>query len=71
MHLTKETLHLQQSLKLKLLRGPNEDILSNPRAALWRCCNNGDTWTLLGTAFPSYILRKVTGMSFLAVSTTF
>ena len=44
---------------------------SNPRGALWRCCNSGGTWTLLKTAFTSYVLRKVTGMSFLstAVST--
>jgi len=40
-------LPLKQGLKLKLLRGPNVDLWSNPRAALWRWRNNGGTWTLL------------------------
>jgi len=63
---------LQQSLKLKLLRGPNEDLQSNPRAAFWRWRNNVGAWTLLETAFTSYVLRKVSwviGKSSLAVST--
>jgi len=40
-------------LKLKLLRRPNEDLESNPRATLWRWRNNGGTWGLQETAFTS------------------
>jgi len=40
-------LSLDQGLKLKLLPGLNEDLWSNPRAALWRWSNNGGSWTLL------------------------
>jgi len=32
--------------KLKLLRGPNDDLWSNRRAALWRWRKNGGTWAL-------------------------
>ena len=62
---------LKKCLKLKLLRGPNEDLQSNPRAALWRWRNNGATCTLLEAAFKSYFLEKVSwviGNSFQAFS---
>jgi len=38
---------LDRGLKLKFLRGPNEDLQSNSRGALSRWHNNGGTWTLL------------------------
>jgi len=52
-------LSLDQGLKLKLLPGLNEDLWSNPRAALWRWNNNGGSWTLLETIVTSYFLQKV------------
>jgi len=64
---------LSQSHKLKLLRGPNEDLESTPTAALWSKRNNGGNTTSRDrNSFYSYFLRKVswiTGKSFLLVST--
>jgi len=36
---------VSRGLKLKLLRGPHEDLKGNPRAALWRGRNSRGTWT--------------------------
>jgi len=43
-----------------MLQGPNKDLQSNPRAALWRLRNYGGTWTLLETVF--YILFPAKGI---------
>ena len=46
-------------LKLKLVREPNEELKSNPRAALRHKRNNGGTWTLLETDFTSYPAKGI------------
>jgi len=42
----------------QLLRGPNEDFQSNPRAALWRWRNNGGTWLPEPNRFYIFFLAK-------------
>jgi len=36
---------IAQGLRLKLLRGPNEDLYGKPQAALWRWRYNSGNWT--------------------------
>jgi len=33
-----------RDLKLKLFKGPDENLWSHPKAALWRWRNNSGTW---------------------------
>ena len=51
-----------QTLKLKLLRGPNQDLWSNPRVALWRWHNSGGTWTLLETVLHLISCERYRGL---------
>jgi len=64
-HFTQTFMLYTRGLKLKLLRGPNENYkvtsgphYDYPKAVLWPWCNNCSTWTFLKTAFTSYFLRE-------------
>jgi len=59
--------HIMSEISDLIALRPNEDLRSNPRAALWRWRNNGGTCTLLETAFSSCFLQKVSWVQIISI----